>query len=179
MELRPAAERILPSGVRVIAAFEHTGPARKLAHHLKYRGLGWYAGLVAEILALRLPASPLVPIPRARSRHLRYGVDPALVLAKRLSDRTGLPVIRAFAAPVHAARRAGGDHTRDVGRYGLRNSVLESVVLIDDVVTTGATFEAAIHSIGPDRVRAVAAANAVPAVFGAAAASSGDHDEIG
>jgi pyrimidine operon attenuation protein/uracil phosphoribosyltransferase len=53
------------------------------------------------------------------------------------------------------------------------------VVLIDDVITTGATFEAAIDSIGPDRVRAVAAANAVSAVLGAAAAPSGDQDEIG
>lgn len=177
--LRPSPERLLPSGIRVVPAFEHTGPARALAHHLKYRGLVAYAVIVADMLADRVPRAPIVPVPRAWSRYLRYGIDPALTLAERLSSRTGMPVVRALAAPWHSRRRAGGDHDLPVRRYGLRNSVLETAVLIDDVITTGATLEAAVNSIGPDRVRAVAAANAVSAVPATATRHPADRDGIG
>lgn len=147
----------------MIAAFEHSGPARKLAHQLKYRGLTSYADLVAATVAPAVPGLPLVAVPRARSRWLKYGIDPAAEITRRLSVRLGVPIVDALAAPLHSARRAGGNHGRSVSPYRLRESVLESVVLVDDVITTGATLAAAIDAIGCDRVAAVVAANAVPA----------------
>lgn len=162
--VRPAPDRLLSGGVRVIAAFEHSGPARVLAHHLKYRGLEGYAGIVADVLASRIPKAPLVPIPRARSRVIRYGVDPAVVLARCLSERTGAPIHRLLAPSIHTRRRAGGDHRRPVGPLRIVKSPLECVTLVDDVLTTGATLEAAIAVIGPGHIRAAVVANAVPEV---------------
>lgn len=159
--LRAAPDRLLPGGVRLVGAFEHHGAAKALVHHLKYRGVVSYAELVAERLAVRLPAIPLVPVPRAFTRRLRYGVDPAREIAVALGHHLGVPVVEALAHPLHAPRRAGRDHSRRVRPFRTRRPLRFPVLVVDDVVTTGATAMAAVHAIGPDLVRAVAAANVV------------------
>ena len=175
------SDRLLPGGIRLIVAFEHTGPARTLVHHLKYRGITEYADLVASTLAPRLPRLPLVPVPRALTRRIRYGVDPAVVLASMLSKRLDVPVFPLLRAPVHSRRRAGGDHSRSVSGFKVRpleqsprgrpleqssrgRTLPGRVLVVDDVVTTGATLLSAIASLGEDRVHAAVAANAVAQV---------------
>lgn len=161
LSLRPAPDRLLPGGVRLVSAFEHEGAARDLIHHFKYLGITSYADLVAEVLAPRLPRLPLVPVPRALSRRLRYGIDPARWLAQRLSLRTGAPVFHSLEAPWHSVRRAGGDHRRPPAGFRSREPVPQGLILVDDVVTTGGTLRAAIRTLGEDRVRIAIAANAV------------------
>ena len=89
-EIRPAPERLLAGGVRLVPAFEHSGPARTLIHNVKYRGFTDYADLVAAVLADRLPKAHLAPVPRVLSRHLKYGVDPSALLAHRLARLIGV-----------------------------------------------------------------------------------------
>ena len=144
-----------------MAAFEHVGPARILVHHFKYRGLGGYADLAASMLAMRLPSLPLVPVPRALTRRVRYGIDPARALADRLARHLGVPVLPLLEAPLHKQRRAGGDHSRAVAGFRLLQVPRGPVLVVDDVVTTGATLLSAIASIGPSHVRAAVVANAV------------------
>ncbi len=162
--LRPAPERLLPGGIPLVAAFEHHGPAKTLVHHLKYRGVTVYAEVVGEMLAERLPRAALVPIPRVLTRRLKYGVDPARVLASAIARRTGMPVLDALMPPVHSPRRAGRDHSRPVARFRSRSDLRYPVVLVDDVVTTGSTVLAAIEVLGSGLVGAVAAANVVTKV---------------
>ncbi len=161
--MRPAPEQMLPGGIPLVAGFEHYGPAKTLIHHLKYRGVTVYAEVVAEMLADRLPHAALVPIPRVLSRRLKYGVDPARVLATALSRRIGVPVVDALVAPVHSPRRAGRDHSRPAARFRRRSDLRYPVVVVDDVVTTGSTVLAAIEVLGAGQVGAVAAANVVMA----------------
>lgn len=158
--LRPAPDRLLPGGLRLVASWEHYGGARRLMHLLKYQGVTQVAQLAASVLADRLPELPLVPIPRALSRRIKYGVDPALALASEVSARTGQPVIRALRAPIHTPRRAGGDHHRPVASFHVREQLRTPVVIIDDVATTGGTILAAVRAIGQERVALAAAANA-------------------
>ena len=160
--MRPAGDRILAGGVPVLAAFEHSGAARQLAHNLKYRGLSGYASLVAAMLAPRVPKGPLVPVSRAVSRRLKYGTNPSSMIAAELSRLTGSPVYHLFKRVLHTRRRAGGDHDAEPAIPELRKRTLEKVVLVDDVMTTGATLEAAVSAIGVRQVRAAVVANAVP-----------------
>lgn len=159
--LRPAPDRLLPGGIPLVAGFEHQGPAKSLIHHLKYRGVTVFAEVVADTLADRLPRVPLVPVPRALSRRLKYGVDPAQVLATALSRRIGVPVLEALIAPLHSSRRAGRDHSRRVAPFRTRWSLRSPVIVVDDVVTTGSTVTAVVKSIGSEVVATVAAANVV------------------
>lgn len=146
----------------MVAPFCHDGASRQLMHLLKYQGVIQYAQLVAEMLASRLPGSPLVPIPRALSRRLKYGVDPALLIAREVSARNGQPVIGALSPPIHTRRRAGGDHHRPVAPFRVREQPRTPVILIDDVVTTGRTILSAVAALGPELVALAAAANVVP-----------------
>lgn len=159
--LRPAPDRLFDGGIRLVAGFEHSGTAKTLVHHLKYRGVAHYAEMVAELLEPRLPRVPLVPIPRALSRKLRYGVDPAHVIATALARRLRVPVVEALAHPIHTPRRAGRDHSRRVRRFRKRLPLRFQVAIVDDVITTGATARAAVDAIGADLVCIVAAANVV------------------
>lgn len=135
-----------------------------MMHLLKYQGLTRYADLAAAAIAPRLPRAVLVPVPRVLSRRVRYGVDPALQLARSLADLLDVEVSRVLAAPLHADRRAGGDHRRPAHVFRLRRPPPARVILVDDVVTTGATALSAIEALGPSRVVAVAAANTVSGV---------------
>lgn len=154
----------MAGGVRAVAAFEHEGTARRLMHLLKYQGCGNIVEVAAALLAPRLPAVPVVPVPRVLTRRLRYGVDPSALLARAVARRLGTGVARILTAPVHAPRRAGGDHRGPVPRFRLKSIPPEKVVVIDDVITTGATLETVIRLLGADRVVAVAAVNTVSGV---------------
>jgi predicted amidophosphoribosyltransferase len=142
----------------------HEGTARDLVTALKLRRLLPVAATIAERIEWLAPASLLsgaiVPVPTARLRSLGRGFDPAAEIAAALAERTGLPL-----APC-LTRRGGG---RQVGkrrgeRIGHpphvqpRGEVPRSVLLVDDVLTTGATLSAcarALRSAGAVRVVAV------------------------
>jgi len=162
--LRAPPDRLLPGGIRVVAAFQHEGAARKLVHLLKYQGLVHFARLAADLVESRLPELPFMPIPRAWSRRVKYGVDPAFVIARELSARTGQPVIHGLRPPIHTSRRAGGDHHRRVIPFRTRGIPTQPVILVDDVVTTGGTVLAAARAVGAHQVALAVAANVVPEV---------------
>jgi predicted amidophosphoribosyltransferase len=161
---------MLAGGVAVLAAFEHEGAIKALIHHLKYRGVAAVAEFTAEVLVHRLPTVPLVPVPRALSRRLKYGVDPAREIASALARRLRVPVMSALGPPLHTPRRAGRDHSRSVPPFRVRRKPMTPVILVDDVVTTGATVRAAVEALGADRVRLVAAASVVPSTSNVVAA---------
>lgn len=142
--LRRAAQIRLRSGVLVRPLFVHEGPIRSAVHAFKYGGVDRVAEVLAPYLADLVPgdASALVPVPRALARRFRYGIDPGRVLARETARAAGLPVADVLRAPVHRSsqlreRRAEGLHFRSAGRAP-RHSVL-----VDDVLTTGATMTAA------------------------------------
>ncbi|HJQ77412.1 MAG TPA: hypothetical protein VJ948_09145 [Acidimicrobiia bacterium] len=160
--LRPAPERILPGGLRVVASYCHEAAARDLIHLLKYRGVPDFARHVAGRLAARLPPLPLVPVPRALSRRLRYGVDPSRILAEALSAHLGVPVLDILRPRMHVARRAGRNRSVGPPEFQARRSIHFPVVLVDDVVTTGSTLLAAARALGREWVTMAVVANSAP-----------------
>jgi len=150
-ELRSPPDTLLPSGQLVIGAYTHEGAARLLVHALKYRGLSVAAEGFAAELAIRVPVSTtaLVPVPRALSRSIRYGIDPAAVLARAVSRKTGITVIHALGAPLWWRSHAGASRPKRLRiRFRQRLAVPRGAALVDDVVTTGTTAAAAADALG-------------------------------
>jgi ComF family protein len=117
-------------------------------------------------------ADLLVPVPLHWTRLVRRRFNQAALLARALSKRTGIAFAPDFLA---RARRTPpqGDLTRAQRRANVRGAFKvrraagvrgKTVVLIDDVMTTGATFEAcarALRRVGAKEVRALALARVV------------------
>lgn len=148
--LRRAPDRLV-GPVLVRSAFEHDGAARLLVHRLKYDAVWGVADRLCGAMAplLQPEVTALVPVPRVTLRRLRYGIDPAVALARALGRRTGVPVVAALVPMMWASHRAGpAGRRRGVQRFRLRGAIPEGAVLIDDVVTTGTTLRAAATVTG-------------------------------
>jgi predicted amidophosphoribosyltransferase len=146
----PAGELKTPQGLIVRPWSRHEGAARVLVRRLKYEGIEAVAHLVAAELVDAIPDSVrcLVPVMRTPARRLRYGIDPATSIAKALSVRSGIPVVKAVAPPLWHPPNAGA--ARDGRRapdFRARTGVF-GALLVDDVVTTGATLDAAAAVVG-------------------------------
>ena len=136
-------------GVVVYSAFLHDGPAREAVLRLKYQAIG--VPEIGRLLTTLLPpgSTALVPVPRVAARRWRYGVDPALEIARSLAKASGLAVITALRAPTWVHRRAGVAGARHGDpRFRGVVEVPQGAVLVDDVITTGATLRAAARVTG-------------------------------
>lgn len=150
-ELVPGPDRLLTDGPRVRSAFLHRGPARALVHAFKYKGIEEAGDVLAAAMAPLLPdEGTLVPLPRSGWRLLVYGIDPAESLARKLSQLTGRPVASSIRPPLMSRSQAGRSRSgRRAPMFKLEDLPPGSLVLIDDVVTTGGTIRSAYARIGP------------------------------
>jgi len=156
--------------------------ARAVVHYLKYRGCTSLAGVAAGIIAERLPRPEgdcLVPVALGLRRKRRRGYNQAAEVAHALGQAWQLPVrsdvlVRrretrsqtaltpkarlANVAQAFSAVAAGRTTRRDGDRRVPR------AILVDDVLTTGATLDAAaraLDSAGWSGTRAVTFARAL------------------
>ena len=162
-QLVPAGLRRLSGGLLVGSGFVHDGPARVLVHRLKYQGIVQAAGPLAERMAELLDgrAGILVPVTRAVLRTWRYGVDPGRELTRALSAITGRRQVDVLVRPLWAAGHAGvGRAGRTSIRFEARPLPPGPLILIDDVLTTGATLSAARRAVGESAISGVTATSA-------------------
>ncbi len=168
-ELKP------PPYARVHAALAYGRAARQLVIRFKYGRRIGTASLLAKLMARRLPGHELgapvpllVPVPLTRARLWRRGFNQALLLAEELAKLRGGEVARdllqrrgdrgsqrGLTRAARAQRLRGAFQVEPKARDRLRGL---TVLLIDDVFTSGATADAAARALrraGAARVEVV------------------------
>ncbi len=154
-----------PPGIdRAWSSAPHEDVARSLVTALKFRRLLPVAGLMADRIHWLAPADLLsgaiVPVPTAPLRARARGFDPAGELAAALAERTELPVAPCLARR-GVGRQLGRRRARRIGhppRIRTVGAAPRSALIVDDVLTTGATLTAcaqALRAAGAVRVAAV------------------------
>lgn len=155
------------------------GPASRLVHALKYEGWRRASGVMAACMASRIgppdQGAVLVPVPTTAARLRTRGYNQAAELAAALSRFTSLPVVeglvRRGGGPSQVALHPSQRRTNVRGAFGAPGAALQEqiqgrrILLVDDVLTTGATArEAAVALVagGALEVTLLAFARALP-----------------
>ncbi len=153
------------------AAALYTSPLREAIHRLKYAGQRELAAPLARYLVAvyRLPPWPsvaptldaVVPVPLHPTRQAERGYNQAALLAHAFAESVGLPVVESWLERVQATRSQVGLSARERHRnvaqafqaaptvYG------HTVLLVDDLFTTGATLMASARALLAVGARAV------------------------
>lgn len=107
-------------------------------------------------------AQCLVPVPMYPKKRAVRGFDQAVLLANALSERSSLPVRRDLlirARSTQSSKKLGRSerrkNLRGVFRIPPGASIPRSIILIDDIYTTGATMDEAAYTLrraGADKV---------------------------
>jgi len=163
---------------RIRAVSAHLPPLRRAVHALKYEGTRVLADPLGDILAEcwrreSMPAEVIVPVPLHRARLRQRGYNQSRLLAEALSKRTGLSMdANALVRGRNTLSQVGLSHKERWdnvwGAFQCTSASLCgcSVLLIDDVCTTGATLEAcaaALLEAGAARVWALTLTSALAA----------------
>ncbi len=160
------AERARIDDARAIAAFVYGGPVARAIARFKYEDRPDLARPLADLLwravephATALSGAVVVPVPLHRMRLAERGYNQAALLAARLARRLGAPTL-----PLALARVRDTPRQATLDREARRTNVERAfrvrapaavrgrrVLLVDDVCTTGATFEACARVLSDAR----------------------------
>ncbi len=169
-----ACQRDPPALAQAHAAFLYGFPLDRLLPRLKFHRDLAAGRLLAQAMAAAFAAcerpDALVPVPLHHARLRQRGYNQALELARPLGRMLGLPMqpglllrIRDTAAQSRLDAGARSANLRDAFDVPPRVDVPAHLVLVDDVMTTGATLDAAAEALleaGADRVDAWVCARA-------------------
>ena len=163
-----------PNCSDAIVAFSYVGLVRDLMLGFKYQNHRAVATLFAERLLVRLRTIPEVGrievvtwVPTTRERRMARGHDQAETLARILGRMLGVPVRKLLERETVGHQTGHSRKQRLVG-VALRARTMTNpctVLVVDDVVTTGATMrmaKQALYLAGAARVVCIAVA-ATPA----------------
>jgi ComF family protein len=150
----------------------YSGTAKELVWKLKFAGAQAAVEQMAAQMLPRLRAASgtiVVPVPTATSRVRRRGYDQARLLARQLSRESQLRYV-ACLSRITQAQQVGASREQRLKQlstafYAQKPHLIQGkhIILVDDVVTTGATLEAAttaLRAAGAGRIDALVFAQA-------------------
>jgi ComF family protein len=142
------------------APLAYEEPARGVVRALKFKGARRAADAMAAQMAANAPPGwlehdrVLVPVPLHPARARKRGYNQALLLAGALAERTGMAVDDCLERAGPRGTQVGRDRAQRLagiaGTVGLRpgrEPPPARAVLVDDVITTGATLAACAHAL--------------------------------
>lgn len=145
------------TGIRSVAFFE--GPLRHALHRLKYQQDVILADALARLLVeawrtWELPGEVVVPVPLSERRLRERGYNQAGLLARAFAELTDLQfapeaVTRIRHTESQVTLTATQRHANVAGAFQAQARPVtgRTIVLIDDVCTTGATLESAAEAL--------------------------------
>lgn len=154
-----------------------TAPVRPIIHQFKYSGRTRLAHPLANLLIERwslweMDVDMVVPIPLHPEREQERGFNQSHLIAEPFAERVGIPLETEAVFRVRATRQqaelSSVDRRKNVAGAFQANGKLvrgQRILLIDDVVTTGSTLNAAgeaLYKAGAESVSAYCVARAYP-----------------
>jgi predicted amidophosphoribosyltransferase len=147
-----------PASLLAWAPLAYEGPAQGVVRGLKFKGAHRAArAMAAQIVAnappgwLEHPAA-LVPVPLHPKRARTRGYNQARLLAEAIASRSGLAVFDCLARDGPSRTQVGRDRAQRLtgiaGRVHATRAPPSRAILVDDVITTGATLLAAAEAAG-------------------------------
>lgn len=149
--------RVRLKAVTACYFFSKEGKVQRLIHELKYKGNADAGVFLGQELGKSLKEAPLfqgidylIPVPLHPKREKERGYNQSMMIAQGVHEVTGIPIGGGFlfrsvntATQTHKSKEDRWLNVKDI--FELRHPErLEGkyVLLIDDVLTTGATLEA-------------------------------------
>lgn len=153
--------RLNIENVYALLYYENGNTTKEILHHIKYKEgkeLGHFMGkMMGEKLKTSSKFSTidaLVPIPVHSKKEFMRGYNQSLLIAQGISEVMGIPVVDALYRKTHdesQTRKSQEERYKNVkGKFALKQGGLEGyqhVMIVDDVLTTGATLEFASRAV--------------------------------
>lgn len=154
--------------IRGRALYEYASSAPSI-YRLKYRGRQEYADYFGEEIARYLEnfiraAAPdaLIPIPLHKKRQNKRGYNQAALLARAVGGYTGIPVREDLLVRVKNTKplkmqnpKERQNNLKKAFNIAQNDVKLESVILVDDIYTTGSTMDEAARVLMAGGVKRV------------------------
>ena len=151
--------------LEVQSAVLYTPVAAKVILAAKESGIASADELLIQVIIgvlekVKLDTQPfrLVPIPSSRQSQRRRGRSFIVDLVQEISDRTGIPTLNCLALANKVADQSGLSRKQRLenmkGAFCIKQVARGNLILIDDVVTTGATLKEAARALNSQGLRA-------------------------
>ena len=141
----------------VLVAFEYNSVIRKLILNFKYRNQRSSLRFLGDALVLRVKVEQSRTLqkinfvtwaPTTTKRRVERGFDHAELIAKYVAKQLSVPCRKVLIRLSDSPQTGKSRNMRLVGpTFRARNFEDEHILLIDDVVTTGATLNSASHAL--------------------------------
>lgn len=151
----------------VYVATLYEGPLKKAIKRYKYHRAQGVANVLANILEHALPSYSwdiIVPVPSSSSSHRQRGYNPAGVIAKILAAKLNMTYGEALGR-VGQEKQTGanrGKRLKQLERAFIAKRIIDvrgmRLLLVDDIVTTGATISACASVLKVSGAKSVDAA---------------------